>query len=254
MFRYAIVKRPSKSLVDGITGNADYGIPDYNKAVKQHDRYIEALKKCNVEVEILEASENYPDSCFVEDVAVVTKNFALITNPGADSRNGEIKDIIPVLKKYRENLEYIKVPGTLEGGDVMMVDDHFYIGLSKRTNREGAEQFIQYLEKYGLSGSIVPVKGILHLKTGMSYIEGNNLLITHTYTENPSFDSFNLILIEDADSYSSNCIWINDHVIVPAGYEKNAKKIADLGYTVHEVEMSEYMKLDGGLSCLSLRF
>lgn len=254
MFTTTIVRKPGKSLINGITGNADFGIPDYAKAMEQHEAYIEALRKCRVQVEILEADEAYPDSCFVEDVAVMTGKFALVTNPGTSSRNGEIRGIIPVLEKYREKLESIEAPGTLEGGDVMMAGDHFYIGLSNRTNRKGAEQFISYLEKYGYSGSTVPVQGILHLKTGMSYLEENNLLITKTYEGDSTFDSYNKILIGDDDKYASNCIWLNGHVIVPAGYGHISSRIADLGYEVHEVEMSEYMKLDGGLSCLSLRF
>lgn len=253
-FTDVIVRKPGKSLIDGITGNADFGIPDYSKAMEQHHRYIQTIKKCEVNVHILEADERYPDSCFVEDVAVVTRNFALITNPGADSRKGEEKEIVVILKKFRENIEFITAPGTLEGGDVMMVENHFYIGLTQRTNLDGANQFIHYLELYGFTGSTIPVRGILHLKTGMSYIENQNLLVTANYLKEPSLQSLNSILIKEQDSYSANCIWINDNVIVPAGFEDSSKKIANLGYSVYELEMSEFMKLDGGLSCLSIRF
>lgn len=254
MFTNIIARRPGKSLIDGITGYADYGKPDYDLALHQHDKYLEALEKCGVAMEVLEADEEYPDSCFVEDVAVMTGKFALITNPGAPSRNGEKDRIAGTIEKYRKNLEFITAPGTLEGGDVMMVGDHFYIGLSKRTNEEGARQFVAFLEKYGYSGSTVPVQGILHLKTGMSYQENNNLLITEQYYNNPEFRTFNRILVDPKDHYSSNCIWLNGHVIVPEGFEKTGDRLARLGYEIHLVGMSEFMKLDGGLSCLSLRF
>ena len=187
MFKNAILRRPGHSLVNGITAAPELGKPDYELAIKQHDAYIEALKSCGVEVTVLEADERFPDSCFVEDVAVCTKKFAMIAKPGASSRKGEEKEIIEVIKKYYNDIEYIKEPGTLEGGDVMMVKDHFYIGLSKRTNREGAEQLIKALKKYGMSGSIVEILEMLHLKSGLAYLEDNVLLITGEFINNLEF-------------------------------------------------------------------
>lgn len=256
MFKNIIVRRPSISLVNGITSAPELGKPDFELALKQHDAYIEALKSCGVEVTVLEADERFPDSCFVEDVAVVTKNCAIITNPGADTRKGEEKEMIDVLKRFysADKIEYIKNPGTLEGGDVMMVEDHFYIGLSARTNKEGAEQFIAALEKHGLTGSVVPLKEVLHLKTGLAYLENNNLLVEGEFVVNPVFDKFNKIIIDKNESYSANCIWVNDKVLVPFGYEKTKKAIENAGYEVVLVDTSEYRKVDGGLSCLSLRF
>jgi len=108
MFKNAIVRRPGRSLVNGITSASEFGTPDYGLAIKQHDTYNEALKSCGVEVTVLEADERFPDSCFVEDVIVCTKKFAVITNPGASSRKGEEKEIIEVIKKYYNDIEYIK--------------------------------------------------------------------------------------------------------------------------------------------------
>lgn len=256
MFKNIIVRRPSKSLVEGITSAPELGKPDYELALKQHDTYIEALKSCGVEVTVLEADERYPDSCFVEDVAVLTKNCAIITNPGAKTRKGEEKEIIETIKKFYDNdkIEYIKAPGNLEGGDVMMVGDHFYIGLSARTNQEGANQFIKSLEKHGHTGSVVTLEKVLHLKTGLAYLENNNLLVAGEFVESPEFEKFNKIIIDETESYSANCIWVNDKVLVPTGYEKAKKAIEDAGYEVICVDTSEYRKVDGGLSCLSLRF
>ena len=136
MFKNVIVRKPAKSMIDGITSAPELGKPDYELAVKQHDAYIEALKQCGVEVTELEALEEYPDSCFVEDAAVLTRKCAIITNPGAASRNGEKEHIIEAVRKFYDDdkIAYIKAPGTLEGGDVMMVGDHFYVGRSARTN------------------------------------------------------------------------------------------------------------------------
>jgi len=192
----------------------------------------------------------------VEDVAVLTERCAIITNPGADSRKGEEKEIVNTLSEFypEERIEYISSPGTLEGGDVMMVGNHFYIGLSARTNAAGAEQFIKLLKKYSHTGSVVPLKKVLHLKTGLAYLENNNLLAAGEFVNTPDFESFNKIIIDKKESYSANCIWVNDKVIVPAGYTDTATAIKNAGYEVIPVDTSEYRKLDGGLSCLSLRF
>ena len=254
MFKNAIVRRPGHSLVNGITSAPELGKPDYGLAIKQHDAYIEALKSCGVGVIVLKADERFPDSCFVEDVAVCTRKFAVIANPGASSRKGEEIEIIEVIKKYYNDIEYIKKPGTLEGGDVMMVKDHFYIGLSKRTNREGAEQLIKVLGKYGMSGSIVEMLEMLHLKSGLAYLEDNVLLVTGEYINNLEFKKFNKIMIDEEETYSANCIRVNDYVLVPAGYPKTKEKIEAAGFKVIVVDTSEYRKVNGGLSCLSLRF
>ena len=254
MFKNAIVRRPGHSLVNGITSAPELGKPDYKTAIKQHDDYIEALKSCELEVTELQADERFPDSCFVEDVAVCTKKFAMIAKPGASSRRGEEKEIIEVIKKFYNNLEYIKEPGTLEGGDVMMVGDHFYIGLSKRTNREGAEQLIEVLKKYGMSGSIVEISEMLHLKSGLAYLGDNILLVTGEFINNLEFKKFNKIMIDEEEIYSANCIRVNDYVLVPAGSPETKEKIKAAGFKVIVVDTSEYRKVNGGLSCLSLRF
>lgn len=254
MFKNAIVRRPGHSLVNGITSTTELGKPDYGLAIKQHDSYIEALRFCGVKVIVLQADERFPDSCFVEDVAIVTKKFAVITNPGASSRKGEVKEIIEVIKKFYNNLEYIKEPGTLEGGDVMMVKDHFYIGLSRRTNREGAKQLIKTLGKYGMSGSIVEMSAMLHLKSGLAYLEDNVLLVAGEFINKLEFEGFNKIITDEDETYSANCIRANDYVLVPAGYPKTKEKIETAGFKTIVVDTSEYRKVNGGLSCLSLRF
>ncbi len=254
MFKHAIVKRPARALANGIASQLELGQPIYENALKQHDAYIEALKRCGVEVEVLEADERYPDSCFIEDVAVCTRVFAIVTNPGAESRNGEKEGIDAVLAPYYDHIEYVTTPGTLDGGDVMMVGDHFYIGLSERTNREGATQFIAALEKYGLSGSVVEMREMLHLKTGLAYLEDDILLVAGEFVHHPDFVDFKKIEIDPSEAYSANCIRVNDYVLVPAGYPKTRARLEAAGLSIIEVDTSEYRKVDGGLSCLSLRF
>ncbi len=202
----------------------------------------------------MEPCEEYPDSTFVEDVALITPNCAIITRPGALSRRGEVNQIELVLKQKFKNIEQIVEPGTIEGGDIMMVGDHYYIGISERTNLEGAKQIIQILNKYGMSGSTISLKKVLHLKTGLSYLEENNLVVCGEFIAESSLERYNQIVIPEKESYAANCIWVNESVIIPIGYPTTKKRIENSGYRVLETDVSEFQKLDGGLSCLSLRY
>ena len=255
-FNNVIVRKPCKAVCDGITSAPELGQPIYEKALAQHEKYIEALKKCGVEVTVLEADERYPDSCFVEDPALITCKCAIITNPGAASRNGEKDEIIGAVRKFfpEDKIEYIKDPGTLEGGDVMMVGDTFYVGLSARTNAEGIRQLGEILNKYGLECVQVPLEKVLHLKTGVNYLENNNMLVSGEFIDKPEFAKYNKIVIPEEEAYAANCIWVNGTVIVPEGYPAVLKAVQDAGYETLVVDTSEFRKIDGGLSCLSLRF
>lgn len=253
MFKNVIVKTPGKSYLNGLT-TSDLGKPDYEKLLVQHKSYIEALKKCGVTVTNLPASEEFPDSTFVEDAAVLTSDFAVITNPGADSRNGEIKEIEATLKEFYEKLRYIKSPGTLDGGDILQAENQFYIGISERTNEEGALQLKGILEQEGFIATIIPLKEFFHLKTGIAYLGDNKMVVAGEFVDHPAFDSYDKIVIDKEDEYSANCIRVNDYVIIPSGYGETKRKLNEAGYETIELEMSEVQKHDGGLSCLSLRF
>jgi dimethylargininase len=253
MFTKAIVRIPCKNLVNGLT-SANLGKPDYDIAIIQHQKYIQVLKDCELEVITLEADETYADSTFVEDTALLTPHCAIITNPGAFSRKGEILQMKNVLIGLYGKVEEIKDPGTLEAGDVMMVGSHYYIGLSERTNSFGANQLIAILNKYAMTGSTVSLEQVLHLKSGVSYLENNNLLITTAFKNKPEFQKFNQIIVDDDESYAANSLWINGNVLVPKGFPKTKKKIEAAGYKTIGIDVSEFRKLDGGLSCLSLRY
>ncbi|MFG3612690.1 dimethylarginine dimethylaminohydrolase family protein [Rummeliibacillus stabekisii] len=253
MFKNVIVKTPGESYVNGLT-TSNLGKPDYEKLLEQHKAYVEALKKCGVEVTHLPASEEFPDSTFVEDTAVLTSEFAVVSNPGADSRNGEITEMEVVLKDFYEKIYYIKAPGTLDGGDVLQADNHFYIGISERTNEEGARQLKEIVESEGYKGTIVPLEKFFHLKTGIAYL-GNNLIVAAgEFLDHPDFEQYDKLTVSAEDEYSANCIRVNDYVIIPKGYEETKRKMNEAGYKTIELEMSEFQKQDGGLSCLSLRF
>jgi len=136
----------------------------------------------------------------------------------------------------------------------MMVGGHYYIGLSERTNLEGAKQIIQILKKYGMSGSTISLKKVLHLKTSLSYLEKNNLVVSGEFINDSYFGQYNSIEIPEKESYAANCIWVNESVIIPLGYPTTKQRIKNAGYPVIETDVSEFQKLDGGLSCLSLRY
>lgn len=253
-FSHIIARTPAKSLIHGLT-SANLGKPDYQKALDQHNNYIRALQQCDVDITLLPADERFPDSVFVEDVALCTPHCAIITRPGAESRRNETEIIIDTIERFYPNkVEKITAPGTVEAGDIMMVEDHYYIGISARTNQEGANQMIAILQKYGLTGSVVTLEKVLHLKTGLAYLENNNLLAAGEFITKPEFQHLNIIEIPEQESYAANCIWVNDRVIMPAGYPITKAKIEALGYQVIEVDTSEYRKVDGGVSCMSLRF
>lgn len=253
MFTNAIVRTPCRNMVSGIS-SANLGAPDYNLALKQHERYIEALEHCGVSVMVLDKEEDYPDSTFVEDAALVTSECAVLTNPGAQSRKGEVVSIERALTSFFSDFERIEAPGTLDAGDVMMTGTHYFIGLSERTNLAGANQLIAILQKHGLSGSTVEMNGILHLKTGLSYLENNNLVIASGFKNEAQFKNFKHIEISDEESYAANGIWVNDKVIVAEGFPNAQAAIERSGFETIALDMSEFQKLDGGLSCLSLRF
>lgn len=253
MFKKAIVRTPGKSIINGLS-TTNLGLPNYQKALEQHSEYIKALEVCGLEVLILPADERFPDSTFVEDIALLTPECAIITNPGASSRKGEIAEIKGVLNIFYSKIEQVKDPGTVEAGDIMMVGTHFYIGLSERTNLDGAQQIIKFLEQYDLSGSIIKLEKVLHLKTGVAYLEHNNLLACGEFVTHEEFQKFNILEISEDESYAANCIWVNDRVLISKGFIKARRTIEKSGYLTVEVDVSEFQKLDGGLSCLSLRF
>lgn len=253
IFTNAIVRKPCPEMVNGLT-TAELGKPDYFKALEQHSRYVDILKECGLKVLVLESDSEFPDSTFIEDVALCTSKCAVITNPGAASRNGEKHEIKPVLRQFFNCIEEITNPGTLDAGDVMMVDNHFYIGISQRTNHDGAEQLTGILQKYGFTGSKVPLNEMLHLKTGLSYLENNTLLVSGEFVLNPEFEKYSGIIVDENEQYAANSLWINGNVLVPKGFSETRNKIEKAGYTTIETDVSEFRKLDGGLSCLSLRF
>ena len=158
------------------------------------------------------------------------------------------------VRRFYQTVYQITSPGTLEAGDVMMVGSHYYIGLSERTNIDGANQLIDFLARHDMTGSVVEMSEFLHLKTGLSYLENNTMLLSGEFVGRKEFENFKPIIIDVDEQYAANSVWINDCVLTPTGYPQAAERIRQAGYQLVELDMSEFQKLDGGLSCLSLRF
>jgi dimethylargininase len=252
-FTHAIVRRPGARLADGIT-TAALGPPDIDRARRQHDGYIAALEACGLEVIVLPGDDDQPDSVFVEDVALLTPGCAIVTRPGADSRRGETDGWASVLSHHFTDIRRITAPGTLEGGDILEVDGHYYIGLTERTNAEGARQAIAILESVGLGGSTVSVGRLLHLKTGVAYLGGGHMVVADEIVDTAAFADSRHIRVPPSEGYAANCLQINGTVLVAEGFPETAARIAAAGFPVRTVAVGEFRKLDGGLSCLSLRF
>lgn len=259
-FTHAISKTPAQSLINGLSLTENNEKPDYALALKQHQAYRDALAAAGLSVTCQVADEAFPDSCFVEDVAVVTPSCVIITRPGAKTRQDEIQTVPTWFTEHVTHVDKplpqhtITADATLEGGDVMLIDKHFYVGLSSRTNAAGVEQFREIVSLYGYSVTAVPVTFSLHLKTGVTYLGAQRLLMVKAYEDCPEFADFEKIITPNAENNCANIIRINNHVVIPAGYPVTEKALKDLGYTLLTVDISEFAKIDGGLTCLSLRF
>ncbi|WP_419786595.1 dimethylarginine dimethylaminohydrolase family protein [Pseudodesulfovibrio sp.] len=252
MFNRAIIRKPSEEMVDGIT-TANLGKPDFKLALQQHEAYRNALAELGLDVTVLEAAPGFPDCCFVEDTAIVCKDVAVLTPLGAPSRQGEQLTIEPVLAKFKPVVR-IEPPALIEGGDVLQIEDTFYVGISDRTNRAGAEALADAVKPYGFSVVALECGPSLHFKTDVSFIGNNTLLVSPFFADTPELASYDRIVVEDNEAYARNCLFINGTIIVPSGFPETLEKVRKLGSPVVLLDMSEFRKLDGGLTCLSLRF
>jgi len=299
MFTKAIVRPPAANFVDALT-TQQLGAPDYQRALRQHAAYCEALTACGLTLTRLKADGNFPDATFVEDTAVIvdciqsaleqatqkparkqglnryqspdekrnrtlpdgeatcpTASVALLTRPGASSRTGEVAGVADALAQFFPQLASIHAPGKLDGGDVCEAGEHFFIGISARTNRAGAEQLAAWLAACGYTASFIDISGIpnlLHLKSGLTYLGDHRLVVIDSLADQADFTGYKLVRVNAREQYAANCVRVNDRVLVAAGYPIFAQTLRGLGYETIALRMTEFEKMDGGLSCLSLRF
>lgn len=257
-YALAITRPPCATFADGLTHGL-LGKPDLDLARVQHRAYVDAIRRCGVEVMVLDEDDAHPDSCFMEDPAIVTEKMAVIVSPCMPGRQGEEKNALAVLEPiYGSRIEYIRRPGTLEGGDICRAGNHFLIGLSRRTNEEGARQLAEILKKYGYTSEFVDIrhgnrKPILHLTTAMSFIDVDTAVLRPELADEPCLQKYRLIVTPQEEAYAGNTTRFRDHVLVPQGFNETIRQIQEAGFQTIEIPMSEFEKQDGGLSCLSLR-
>lgn len=250
----AIVRPPPPTFAAGLTGDRGC-LPDPGLALAQHDRYCQLLIDCGLTLTTLPADAAYPDSCFVEDTAIVTPRGAIATRPGAPSRVGEVESVVDALRVRFPHIAKIVEPGTLDGGDVCRIEEHFLVGLSARTNEEGARQLAQFLDGLGYGSSVVDIRSharLLHLKSGVSYVGEGRLVVVEDISATAALRPYERLLVTDTERYAANCLRVNDRVLIAAGHPLLAEVLSGLGYQTAAINLSEFRKMDGSLTCLSL--
>ena len=237
--------------------SVDLGKPDFDEALRQHRAYCAALESCGLELIHLAADDKHPDSTFVEDTALLTSRGAVLTRPGAVSRRAEVESIAPVVHEYFRDVYSIEEPGTVDAGDVCEAGEHFFIGVSRRTNEPGARQLAAILDTFGYSSSLIDIRGlsnILHLKSGMAWLSGRRLVVIDALRNVQEFSGYDLICLNSTEEYAANCLSLNGRILIASGFPTMQRELEQLGYPTMSLNMSEFQKMDGGLSCLSLRF
>ena len=256
-FTRAIVRPPATSFAAGISSAIGGGSPDVTVAIAQHAQYCEALRACGLQLTSLAADARHPDSTFIEDTAVLSAGAAIVTRPGAPSRLVEVTATLEILRGFFGTVHEIRAPGTVDGGDVCEIDGDFIIGLSSRTNEAGARQLAALVADLGHKSLVVDIRGsktLLHLKTGLSYLGDGVFVVGADASFGDALKRYELISVTPAEAYAANCIRVNDFILIAAGYPQLLASLTGRGYRVVALALSEFMKMDGGLSCLSLRF
>ncbi|MFQ5637665.1 MAG: dimethylarginine dimethylaminohydrolase family protein [bacterium] len=226
---------------------------DYEKGVRQHQAYCALLEKCGVEVVYLTSNSDYPDATFVEDTAIVFDEIAIIASMGAASRRKEVAAIERELSQYRK-IVHIEPPATLEGGDVVCLGSTVFVGLTKRTNEAGIKALKKLIQRYDYEVVPVHLEHCLHLKSACTALSDRSLLVNPEWVDITPFAEFNVITIAENEPWAANAIRINDTVCLHSLFPETAQHILDLDFKVETVDISEFLKAEGGMSCLSLRF
>jgi dimethylargininase len=258
MFSKAIVRTPAESLGQGLT-EAGLGCPDIPRTLAQHKGYIEYFEQAGISVTVLPPVENFPDSVFVEDTAVMIPHengcAAFLTRPGAASRRGEVEEIEAAIAARTDEIIRMEEGGLMEGGDVLLMGRIFYVGIDARTNAQGYEQFSKAAAKFGYRTVPVPfTDGMPHLKTELSALDDETLIVSARFAERDEFSGFKKLIVPEGEEYSANCLYLGEKLLAPQGFPKTAELLDKNGFKPDFIDMSEFRKMDGGLTCLSLRF
>jgi len=224
---------------------------DLERARAQHRAYEDALRAAGYEVERLAADGEMPDSVFIEDAALVFDELAVITRPGAESRRIETAAVAGALSRYRA-LKYIEPPATVDGGDVMVVGRHVFVGLSSRTNAAAAAQLRALLAPFGYTLCEVSVRHCLHLKSAVTAVGDRTLLVNPRWVDPAAFAGFELIEVDPGEPPAANAVRLRDRIIFPSAFPRTAARLRARGLRVETVDASELAKAEGAVTCCSL--
>lgn len=253
-FTRAITRRPAASVVNGLRAE-DIGTPDLEQMLKDHAHYVATLKSTGAEVIELPPLDDFADALFVEDTALCLPQGAVLMRPGAPSRMGEVAEMAPTLRSVYAEIREISGPGHIEGGDILVTGREILVGRSARTDAEGVKELAAIVGDWGHKlREVFTPPGVLHFKTDCSLLDGETILSTERLDASGCFQGYRVIHTAPGEEACANTIRFNDLVLMPAGFPKTADILDKAGFSVVEVNNSECAKLDGGMSCLSLRF
>jgi len=246
----AIVREPGNGFTGCISSHPLRHTVDVSKAREQHGRYCGILEDLGLDLTRLERDDDHPDSCFVEDTAVVHNGKALICRAAMESRRGEEVSVEEVLKSHMP-VKRSMAPATIEGGDVLHLPDSLIIGITQRTNREGISQLSEWL---GAKVESVADPSMMHLKSHVSYVGNGKVICTSSLANHHALASLERITVPDDEEYAANVVFVGDTVIMPSGFPRTADILKKEGLSVVVLDMSEFPKCGGAMTCLSILF
>lgn len=253
-FTHAVVRAPARSIVDGLRA-VDVGAPDFGTFLSHHKVYVDVLRSTGAQVTELPALEEFPDSVFVEDAALCLPEVAIIMRPGAPSRLGEAAEMAPTLRALYPEVRHIDGPGFIEGGDILVTEREILVGKSARTDAAGVSELRGIVSDYGYElREVETPPGVLHFKTDCSLLDEETILATRRLDASGCFDGYRVLHTAEGEEACANTIRFNDLVVMPDGFDRTRATLEAAGFAVRPVGNSEAAKLDGGMSCLSLRF
>jgi dimethylargininase len=249
--KYAIVRPVPNSYDHCVRTNVEK--IDVALAKKQHAEYCKALENLGLKLIWVKGDDTLPDSCFVEDTAIIIGEKAIICNMKVKSRAREVIEVAKVLEKLKETY-YIKPPATIDGGDALKIENKIFVGISERTNMQAVHQLKKILNNSDVEVVPVKVKNVLHLKSACTYLGNNYVILSKGHFDVDILQGYEKILVPKGEAYAADCLAIDGTVLMAKGYPKTKKMIEAAGFSVKEMEISEFRKGEGALTCLSILF
>jgi dimethylargininase len=249
----AITRRPSPLLESGERTHIGRDPIDFAKAMAQHDGYRAALETLGASVIRLDDAEAFPDGVFVEDTALVLDEVALSMRPGAESRRGEVTGVVAALMEFREVIT-VGAPATVDGGDIVVSGKHILVGRSARTNADGVNALTRLTSRFGYSVRPVAMHGCLHLKSGCTALPDGRLLINRSWIDARDLGDFELVDVPSEEPWGGDVAFVGETVVAAASFPRTLETLGAHGYAVRPVDVDEFAKAEGGVTCMSLIF